>query len=335
MTDDDRKVIHLRPAEADLGAESRGYLPRIPWKIVGPALAAALSLFLFLWIKDLREMARLRGKIMTIETVQLGPVRTHFEKVRNNIEAWTIAEAARTPNRVVNEHLNVDALQKSPGLYLRVNANDAKNREALEKAALQMRPDAITRCLGVAPASARGLYELGGFLLPDWLKQVHDAPSIIRLRVLDDELNRRMHRDLPSIATMLEAEWFLLAIERGDNHRDAPVDMYLWNLRTGAQLLAVRTQAHGLLIPARANYAGQPDSPYLATQVLTGATNDCSIASQVRAATGHDATTTTIRADELRVEEPDLVPPPVEAPAPNSAPQTKIPSIAIEPAKKQ
>ena len=44
----------------------------------------------------------------------------------------------------------------------------------------------IPSCLGLSPASARGLYENGEFLLPEYLDDVKKQTSVMHLRVQDE-----------------------------------------------------------------------------------------------------------------------------------------------------
>ena len=86
---------------------------------------------------------------------------------------------------------------------------------------------------------------------------------------------------------MMQADWFLLVLQQGENRRDHPVDVFLWDLRRNRQLLRARIQGHGLLVPVRLAFEGQTPAPASGRpQVRSGAANDCSIASQIRALTG-------------------------------------------------
>ena len=147
-----------------------------------------------------------------------------------------------------------------------------------------MYPDAIARCLGLSPLSLRPLYERGRFLEPAWLREVQEAPGSMRLRVLEEELDRFARRDLPILMELSRADYFLLVLERGANRRDAPVDVFLWDLKRDALLLSVRAKANrGLLVPVRlasARQATAPPRPRIGGQV------DCAIAAQVKEAAG-------------------------------------------------
>jgi len=121
-----------------------------------------------------------------------------------------------------------------------------------------------------------------------WFKQAEEAESLMKLRVVAEELNQRSKRDLPFVAEAVEAEWFMLAIERGANRRDGPVDMYIWDLRNDQLLLRTRTQASGALVSARIAVEGVTPGHY-AAGAQTAAAQDCSIASQLRGLTGGEA----------------------------------------------
>jgi hypothetical protein len=104
-------------------------------------------------------------------------------------------------------------------------------------------------------------------------------------RVVAEELKQRSQRDLPFVAEALKAQWFLLVLEPGENRREAPVDVYLWELRSDALLLSARTQADGVLVSARIAVGGTKPGQY-ASGRQSGAAEDCSIAANLRAIAG-------------------------------------------------
>jgi len=151
-----------------------------------------------------------------------------------------------------------------------------------------MGADALIRCLGIAPASARGLYQAGAFLTQAWVDEARTTPERIRLRVLDEQLARSVQVDVPAIATLLSAQYFLLVIQQGQSRRDAPVDVYLWDLREDRPLLRARVQGRGLLLPVRLRFDGVAPAPRPETppSVHSIGAFDCSIAAQIKALTG-------------------------------------------------
>jgi hypothetical protein len=94
---------------------------------------------------------------------------------------------------------------------------------------------------------------------------------------------------VPIVSNLLRAEYFLLVVQQGENRRDAPVDVYLWDLRENRQLLRTRIQARGVLIPVRIDrmlpgvqVQAAPGVPAM----TSGGAHDCSIAAQIKAITG-------------------------------------------------
>jgi hypothetical protein len=129
------------------------------------------------------------------------------------------------------------------------------------------------------------LYAKGTFLSAAFIKQAQDAEDVMKLRVVAEEIRQRSQRDLPFVVEALKAQWFLLVLEPGENRRDAPVDVYLWDLRSDALLLSARTQADGVLVSARIAVGGTKPGHY-ASGTQTGAAQDCSIAANLRTIAG-------------------------------------------------
>jgi hypothetical protein len=266
------------------------YMPQIPWKW---ALVGALALAGVYFGYQYREGARadaMREQILSTHEEHLAPMVDRYRTFRTRIEGWTMeAASAGEPERWADPRLRITGLHGGEGLYLRLRAEDATSREGIERGALAMREDALTRCLGIAPASARGLFENGAFLMPQWLDAVREEPDFLRLRVVDEQLARNMAVDVPIVSNLLRAEYFLLVVQQGENRRDAPVDVYLWDLRENRQLLRTRIQARGVLIPVRIDrllpglqVQAAPGVPAM----TSGGAHDCSIAAQIKAITG-------------------------------------------------
>ena len=281
----------LEPARPDSGEDTRAFADRLPWKwIVAIGLVVVLVLGGY-WFKREAEANALRSQILRVARGDLAPIGDRFTRFLTKIEGFVTTEARRSePVRFVDPRLRIASLGSAQGLYLRVNAADATDPEKLAAAAQLMESDAITRCLGVAPASARSLYALKGFLGPELVERATTETSVMGLRVIDDELRRRMVRDLPPVANLMQSAWFLLVLQRGENRRDHPVDVYLWDLRTNRQLLAVRTRANGMLIPVHMDVAGVTPAPRVQQNLRSGGATDCSIAAQVKELTGEPAT---------------------------------------------
>ena len=259
----------------------------MPWKTVIAVILGVLGLFAFYRVRQDRRMEALRQQMLDLHEHQLNEIADRYMAYRRRIETLVI-EAAEGGEPEPLARVNLAGLRSGEGLYLRLRGENATSGELIRSAALAMERDAITRCLGLTPMSLRGLYAQGDFLTPTWVEGLREEQDMMRLRVLEDQLGRHIQVDAPVVLSTMQADWFLLVIQRGENRRDYPVDVFLWDLRRDQQLLRARVQARGLLVPVRIRVGGQTRSAPGRPQVRSGAANDCSIASQLRALTGSE-----------------------------------------------
>lgn len=282
------KPARLRPEELDARPE---YMPRIPWGWIlgGVSLVAALAIGYRM--RDTARAEELRAQLLLTHQTELGEVAERYRTFRERLERWTMdAASAGEPERWVDPRLRISGLHGGEGIYLRLLATDATSPEGIARGASAMEEDALTRCLGIAPASARGLYSSGDFLTEEFVEEIRTEPELMRLRVLDEIMAGAMTSDVPVVSTLLRAEYFLLVVQQGETRRDSPVDVYLWDMREERQLLRARFQARGILLPVRIDsllpgIAMPPDPPGRPSITSAGAT-DCSIASQIKGLTG-------------------------------------------------
>lgn len=274
----------LKPATFDED-EERTFAPKRPWKwVVGAAVALALVVGFYQW-RDRSRILELRQEIATDYQADVMPVAARVNAFREQLEGWIMEVGQDTPETWVDPRLDLSGLHRASGVYLRLHADSTGESLAIRDSALTMEPDAITRCLGLAPLSLRGFYERSEFLTNVWLDDALAADTVLRLRVFQDEMARREERDLPLMTDMTQSDYFLLVLQHGENRHDAPVDVYLWDLRSDQLLLKTRAQANGTLIPARIAIGGPPTGITRPLPQRSGVA-DCSIASQIRAVTG-------------------------------------------------
>ncbi|MDB4986495.1 MAG: hypothetical protein JWN04_1673 [Myxococcaceae bacterium] len=285
-------IRELKPARPEVsGSEPKSYMPHLPWRwLLGVGLFLTLSIGTC-HIRDKQETDALRATVLHAYGDQLSPLAKRYQDIVEKVRADTAGAAARPEAQTyVDPRLKIDALGSSKGLYLRVPAEAVRQPEKIVSASADMLPDAIARCMGLAPQAVPELFTRGEFLEKDWIARADEADSVLKLRVVAEELRGRSERDLPFLAEALKAEWFLLVLERGDNRRASPVDVYLWDLRANKLLLSTRARASGSLVAARISVGGIKPGNY-ASGAQTGAAQDCSIASQVRALAGEAPTT--------------------------------------------
>lgn len=292
MTDENAGRPELRPARPD-AAEGEGrpsYMPRMPWRWIVLGTAFIGALFATYYTRQTRTSEAIRQGMLTVHEEQLSEIATRYIRFRERIEGL-IAEAAQggEPDTWVDPRLNISGLRQGVGLYVRLPAEAARDREKIGPAARGAQPDAIMRCLGIAPMNLRGFYEKGEFLLPDWVEAVREEQDQMRLRVLEDQLGRHVQVDVPVLATMMQADWLMVVLQQGENRTDHPVDVFLWDLQRNQPLLRARVQARGLLVPVRLGFDGAPSGSAAGAPSRSGGAQDCSIASQLRALAGRPA----------------------------------------------
>jgi hypothetical protein len=306
------RLTPARPEPEELG-ERAAYAPKIPWAVIAGFVGLVV---VFVVVYRARETARveaLRSQLLETQSGELGELSGRYMAFRERLERWTMdAVAAGEPDRWVDPRLRISGLHGGDGLYLRVQAAYGDSPDHIEGSALSMEEDALTRCLGIAPASARGFYESGMFLTPAYVDQIREETDLLRLRLYDEQMANAIAADVPVLSTMMAAQYFLLVVQQGENRRDAPVDVYLWDLREEQQLLRGRFQGRGILIPVRIDSmlpgVEMPTAPEGRPSMTSGGAHDCSIASQIKALTGEapiEASSTAV--DALRAREDGIV----------------------------
>jgi hypothetical protein len=277
-------VTRLKPARPHApDAKTAGYLPRIPWRYVllgMLSLATVIGGYLF---KEQRKAVELRASILRVHETELAPAREAYIAAREKLERLVQSAAEAPTENVIDKRLHLPGLRSGTGLYLRLPLSAASDKADLAAHARAMEPDMIPNCLGLAPGSARGLYEKGEFLLPEFVAGLKEQDSVMHLRVRDDTLLRHIRSDLPSVLGSLRADWFLLVLQEGENRRDAPVRVFLWNLAHEELLLRARVQSQGILLTSHILSTGtNPSTAPEIKQRDTGAANDCSIAAELK-----------------------------------------------------
>jgi hypothetical protein len=263
-------------------------MPRIPWHFV---VLGALSLIVVMGGYYLRQRAKateLRDQMIRVHEVELGEARTAYTQLRGKLEDLIVNAANANPATLVDPRLHIPGLRSGNGLYLRLPLTAAHGKAEIAKAASEMEPDLIGTCLGLAPASARGLYEKGDFLTEEWLRKLKQERDVLHLRVQDEMLSRRIRADLPSVLGLTRSDWFMLVLQEGENRRDSPVRVFLWGLGQRGEgpelLLRTRVQSQGVLLTTRILSTATPAAAPVQDpeRARAGAANDCSIAGQLK-----------------------------------------------------
>jgi hypothetical protein len=273
----------LRPAHVGRDRDARAFRPAARWRWALLVLGLAGGIGGAFWMRHVHQVATVRASIADLHRDAIVPAAARVEAFRAKIEGWVMEAAKAEPEAWADPSLDLAALHAAQGAYLRVPAKAAQSSDTLARAALQMGPDAITRCLGISPISLRGLYVGLGFLSPHWMTDVDRTDGLMRLRVLENQLGRHVQRDLPLLLHAIDSDYFLLVLQHGEHRAEGPVDVFLWDLRRDRPLLRARTEPRGLLLPVRVEMDGAPLSARSKADPRSAGANDCAIASQVQA----------------------------------------------------
>lgn len=265
-------------------------MPRLPWRLITLGTLSISAVFGGYYVNQQRRAETLRSQMLQVYEGELAEPRRRYLAFRGKLESLILGASSKAPEAYADKRLRVPGLRAGKGLYLRLNANEARSRRGIERQASTMESDAIAACLGLAPASARTLWTKGAFLLPDAVKQLRATEGVMPLRVADDMLARQIRTNLPVVLDLVRSDWFMLVLEPAGGRRAEPVDVFLWDLRTGEQLLRGRVQSAGVVLSARIQSKDAPGSPRLTESARNdGAVVDCSIAAKIKALAGTPA----------------------------------------------
>lgn len=273
----------LKPAKYDADAKSE-FGPRFPWKIVVPLLLSAILGVSFYFYREAERREAFRRALSKAYSSSVLPAKAPVEEFRSNVENKILKAIQNPPKEVRNPKLRLSALLSMDGVYVRVNAATIKNQETLRASLHGKAPDAIGRCLGIAPLSLRTLYNRFTVVDDKFVQSIADTPDLLGLKVIDRELSLRAARDIPVLVRLAQSDYLMLVVERGASRKTAPVGIYLWDLKREELLLAGEVEANGALISARIGGSRSQDKPL----ADSGGAIDCSIASGIKELAGRD-----------------------------------------------
>lgn len=262
--------------------EGDGYLPRLPWRLIGIGGAVLGLVLLGYGYRQNQKARELRASILRTYQGELAAPRATMSAARQKLERLVASAAQRGNDPYVAAGFDFPQLREGSGLYLRIPLQSARDPAQLRAAAREMEPDWIPSCLGLSPVSAREIYEIGEFLTPEFVAHL-DAEGVMKLRVREDTLARRSASDLQKLLAAAASRWFVLVLQEGASRHEQPVRVFVWDLPSEKLLLAARVQSQGILLTSHILSQGVDPrgQPKLGDQSRAAA-NDCSIAAGAR-----------------------------------------------------
>ena len=243
------RFVRLVPT---LGKNEQGYSPRFPWKWIGLVLVGVVA-SVVAWNWQSGSRLESRRQALLDAHAELSPARERHDQFRERLEALILAAATEDPGDEADERLRLSELHQGDGLYLRIPREMAGDSASLSEAVRAMSSDAITRCLGIAPTSLRGFYEIAEFLGENFSRRIRDAQTELVLSGLENEMTRRTAQDVAASSSAFGADYLLVVLEHGESRSEHPVDVFLWRLSSGGdeRVLSARMTSRGMLVPAR------------------------------------------------------------------------------------
>ncbi len=272
------KAVHS--ARAERSKSKYGKIPSSAWLVAGGAVVVTLALA---YLLSDRTLSAEKDEILSQQRAAVATVGAEWFPLRDRIEKITMEAAARFEGDKVDFEAAKMDFRSSPGIYLRLRVEDARNLESLRTHARDSVKDAFTGCLLREPnaALARGEADAGSapeqpwnlkqaytstrILTDDWTKEVKASEDKNRLRVFQQQYDKAKRDEIPlAIDIIKRAQFFLLVLdedvpearELSQDPRDAgtiteeglqqvphPARVLLVNLRTGAEIARLRKTA--------------------------------------------------------------------------------------------
>lgn len=250
----------------------------------------------------------LLGKRKAIEVT----VGVEWEPLHKKLEQISIDEASLFKGDFVDPAATNLSFRSTPGLYLRMKVEDARDAASIRKAAQDSLKDGFTSCLlrttneplargdadaGVFPEqpwNVRQAYSATRILTEGWKRDVDESSDSLRLRVFQQQYDKAVSEEIPlAIDIIKKARVFVLVLdeeessaERNDAgvitdetlqlvEHDARVIVY--DLKRDALLVRLKRTASGTFMPAGARpIADQETRDAVQRQV-----NNCTLAQSV------------------------------------------------------
>lgn len=274
----------LTPAEFEDVAKNR-YRPPLPWKRIGFLLAmVGLIVGGYFWRQKVRA-DELRERMYALHAEQVEPTLLALDATRLDLTHKALSAKPGAANRLVEAEVMLSALHDEKVIYLKVLATDLASEEALQVAiGAEEEEDAIGPCLGLELIALSALSDVPDVLTAKWLAGAEETNDMMRLSVREEQLVRATERELPSLAKLVPADYFLLLVVQGQSRLRDPVDVFLWDLEADRLVLRSRTENRGRLITVMSRIGPKTDGARAKGDPIV--TADCSIAAHIKGQLG-------------------------------------------------
>ncbi|HSO31699.1 MAG TPA: hypothetical protein VLT33_04270 [Labilithrix sp.] len=268
------KAVHS--ARAERGQSKFGKIDGRVWLVAGGAVITTLVVA---YLLNDRTLSSEKEEILSQQRAAVSTVGAEWYPLRDRLEKMTLDLASHFDGDKVDVEAAKMDFRSSPGLYLRLRVNDARDTDSLRKHAKESAKDAFTGCLLREPnaALARGdtdagtgaeqpwnlhrAYSATRVMTDEWANEVKAADDKDRLRVFRQQYDKAKRDEIPlAIDIVKRAQFFLLVLDEdvpeardladgGPLTEEAlqqvphPARVHIVNLRTGAEIARLRKTA--------------------------------------------------------------------------------------------
>lgn len=212
------------------------------WTFVGFAVFGIVY-----WRFAEAELRNQKNAVMARQRAVAESIGKEGLALREKLEAW-VGELARTDAEVIAPDIDLDAVARGPGIYLRLRREDAKSPQALRSAAQRSLRDGFTSCMFVGrrgdptqgtpcrtashcepgflcnewsvcappgqPFNLRLLYAALRVLTPEWTRELEEAGNDLAVRALEGDLEKVTKHDVPLAAEIVRrARYFTVVLD--------------------------------------------------------------------------------------------------------------------------
>jgi hypothetical protein len=269
------KAVHS--ARAERKQSKYGKIEGSAWLVAAGAVVVTL---IIAYLLSDRTLSTEKDEILSQQRAAVSTVGAEWYPLRDRLEKITLDAAAKFDGDKVDVEAAKLDFRSSPGIYLRLRVDDAKNADSLRKNAKDSVKDAFTGCLlrepnaalargeadaGIGPDqpwNLRQAYTATRVLTDEWTNEVKASDDKDRLRVFKQQYEKAKRDEIPlAIDIIKRAQFFLLVLDEdveearelsgdaGHITQEAlqqvphPARVLLVNLKTGAEIARLRKTA--------------------------------------------------------------------------------------------
>jgi hypothetical protein len=261
-----------------------------------------------------RQLDEAKASLLAKQHAVAATVGKEWYPLRDRIEKATLDAAAHYDGDRLEEAAAHWDFRSLPGLYLRMRAAEVKDVASLRKGAEGSLRDGFVACLLHEPntGAAKGDPDAGAFaeqpwnwqkayaatrvLTDDWVTQVKNAESPIRLRIFEQQYEKATAEEIPAAIDILQrAQFFLLVLDEDSDKVETPggappteealqsvghfARVHLLRLEDGREVLRVRRNAEASFMFAGERPVTDPET----LEAMKRQVNNCALARAVEA----------------------------------------------------